>query len=252
MNLFKKTILVTVLLAGASQAANASAILGGTNTVTQSDLTQLESLINQGSLDLTNVFTKDATDPNYDDSYDWHRDVDNQGATITVMNLVSDIDGSITKIAAYNENSWTSLNNWTTGYTSNNLLVNLTTGDAFLFNGRDNLININGGRYGATYGRGFNFTVNTNLTSGRASLGYSFGDYSGFGQEDYQTSLTGAGYDDWVISDYETFTLDTANESFNGFGFANSVGDASDVSIQGTSLAALTLFGLAGVRRKKK
>jgi len=246
--MLEKIALLSLLALGASAGANASAIINGTDMIKADHLGQLETLIGQGDLDLTNIFTKDATDNLYDDSQDWHRDVDGQGATVTVMEFISNLDGSKTIVAGYNEFSWASAGSFTNSSNLNNFLVNLTTGDTFLKN-TSSARQVMGWRaYGATFGNSYDLLVNGDLTTGGNNIGKAYGDTAQYGLTSYRESLTGlGGQSDWTIGYYETFTIDTALASLDGTGFAK----VDDVSAP-AMFSVLGLMALGLTRRRKK
>ncbi len=241
MNTFKKGALATAMLVGLSFGAQASAVIGTTDLMTQDFHAQLEGLISSGSVDFTNIFDKQLGD----DAFDWHAAVDLQGSTITLMEIISNVDDSKTIVGLYSETSWKS-NNTYTGSTYNAFLVNLTTGQSFLPSGSYTGYGpYSVGDYGPTVGAGHDFHLSTNLTTGYANPGYAYGTV----YDPYILTGTG-GQNNWQVGAMETFSISEANIALDGTGYTNT-GGATDVSTP-LALSAFGMFGLAFARRNRK
>jgi hypothetical protein len=104
--MLNKTLIASALLLSSFGAQ--AQVIGNSALMTQAFEQQLESYIGSGYLDFTNIFTKDPSNAAYSDSYDWHRDVDNKGPTVTLMEIISNVDQSSVIITAYNPFSWNS------------------------------------------------------------------------------------------------------------------------------------------------
>ena len=149
---------------------------------------QLEAWLGEGPLTLTNLFTKDASDPTKNDSRDWHAAVDGAGRTFSLWEVVTSngaggVDNFI--FGGYNPQSWSSAGsyNFTTPDAERTAFIfNLTTGtrldqckstdnitcgydfDSSNFVGRHQTYN--NPNYGPTFGGGLDLYVNFNLSRG--------------------------------------------------------------------------------------
>jgi hypothetical protein len=205
--MLKKTLITSALLLSTFGAQ--AQVIGNSALMTQAFEQQLESYIGAGYLDFTNIFTKDSSNAAYNDSYDWHRDVDNKGPTISLMEIISNVDQSIVILAGYNPVSWDpSSSGYVHSSSTTAFLANLTHSNLFQKNTQNNYITYNGVSYGPTFGAGHDFHVSNNMTTGYANIGNSYGDRAMLGNTDYRQSLTGTGgYNAWTVGKLETFTL---------------------------------------------
>jgi hypothetical protein len=204
--MLKKTLIASALLIS-SFGANAQ-VIGNSALMTQAFEQQLESYIGTGYLDFTNIFTKNSTKVAYNDSTDWHRDVDNKGPTVSLMEVISNIDQSRVIVAGYNPFSWNSSGTWLQSTSTTAFLANLTHSNLFQKNTQSSYIAYNHSLIGPSFGGGHDFRLSGNLTTGFANLGLSYGDVSRYGTEAYRQSLTGTGgYNAWTVGKLETFTL---------------------------------------------
>ena len=95
--------------------------------LTDSNVSQLTAWLGQGSVELTNIFTKNVGD----DSAVFHAAVDGKGATISVMEWIETTTGASGIVGGYNPRSWKSWNNF---YGEFNYSWNTDDRTAFLFN----------------------------------------------------------------------------------------------------------------------
>ncbi|MDP6813059.1 MAG: PEP_CTERM-anchored TLD domain-containing protein [Alphaproteobacteria bacterium] len=240
--------------------AQAASIVGGSSMLGASEAAQLETWLGQGSLTLTNIFTKGVTGTT---STDWHNTVDNQGATFSIMEMVA-YDPSqgqnVTQIVGgYNPQSWdASIGNWV--ITPNDadrtaFIFNLTTGvlhrqcrstDPVICGydndtGPDNWIGqyqtFNRIDFGPTFGNGQDLFVGSTLNFGLSS-NYSYGVAGGLPGSGSLNGLdpNPTGYH-WVsVGDLETFTVAVS---------------PNDVPAPGAlALFGLGLLGLGVMRRR--
>jgi hypothetical protein len=88
---------------------NAGAIIGGSDILSLADAQTLEGWLGEGPIALTRIFAKDAANSDFDDSRDWHREVDLKGRTISVWEVtLSDGKGGADEFVfgGYNPQSW--------------------------------------------------------------------------------------------------------------------------------------------------
>jgi hypothetical protein len=246
----EKTLIASALLLCTFGAQ--AQVIGNSALMTQAFEQQLESYIGSGYLDFTNIFTKDLTNTSYNDSVDWHRDVNNKGPTVSLMEIISNVDQSRVIIAGYNPFSWNPISSWTQSTSTTAFLANLTHTNLFQKNTQNNYITYSGASYGPSFGTGFDFNVSGNLTTGYTNIGRSYGNNTMIGNETYRQSLTGTGgYNDWTVGKLETFTM-TA-------GLYEPLSGGSDPVVPPTSVSApvmggglMLAMGLLGMRTHKK
>jgi hypothetical protein len=208
-------------------------------------------------LDFTNIFTKDSTKVAYNDSTDWHRDVDNKGPTVSLMEVISNVDQSRVIVAGYNPFSWNSSNTWLQSTSTTEFLANLTHSDLFKKNTLNQYFAYNNASYGPTFGGGRDFFLSSNLTTGYTNIGHSYGDRARYGTEAYRQSLTGTGgYSSWAVGKLETFTL-TAGlyEPLTPVAPTAPIAPASPptaVSAPVMGGGLMLAMGLLGMRQRKK
>lgn len=247
--MFKKALLPLALIM-ASGAANAGIVTNETDLLTGTGHAQLSNWLGE-DVDLTRLFAKGVDGVT---SYDWHAAVDNQGRTFTVMELFDNATNERRVIGGYNAVSWHSNNGYSPG--ESNFLFNLTNSSVYRSTNRSSVYGANNkGMFGFSLGGGADLHVNTNLTQGKANIGYSYGDKSKYGDANYIREFAGS-MSDWTIGAYETFSLSSSTGVFGSGAYAMKTesGDLnspapSDVPVP-FALAGLSLLGLGFTRRK--
>jgi hypothetical protein len=257
--MLKKTLIASALLLCTFGAQ--AQVIGNSALMTQAFEQQLESYIGTGYLDFTNIFTKDSTNSAYDNGIDWHRDVNNKGPTVSLMEVISNIDQSIVIIAGYTPFSWNSSGGFLSSSSTTSFLVNLTQNNLFQKNNvpSNSFTIFNYSQYGPTFGGGHDFYVNASLTSGYANIGHSYGNNTMLGNTAYRQSLTGTGgYNAWTVGKLETFTM-TAGLYEPISGGNDVVVDPVDTVAPPTSVSApvmggglMLAMGLLGMRNRKQ
>jgi hypothetical protein len=203
--MLKRTLIASALLLCTFGAQ--AQVIGNSALMTQAFEQQLESYIGAGYLDFTNIFSKDSSNAAYNDSVDWHREVDNKGPTISLMEIINKADQSTVIIAGYNPFNWSSSAFYTYSSNTSSFLTNLTHNLLFQKNTNTTIIGYNHLQYGPNFGGG-DFSLSNNLTIGSSNIGYSYGDRAMYGNTDYQQLFPGTGGRlNWTVGRLETFTL---------------------------------------------
>jgi hypothetical protein len=175
-------MLIVLLTVAQAQAAT---VLGGTTLLDSTSANQLESWLGQGSITLTNIFTKGAND----NSTTFHNAVDGKGPTFVLMSATQVNSGAQAIIGGYDPQSWSSINNYNltfadserTGFifnlsTNTQLRQNLTTELISNVNGDLGLYQTyNNATYGPTFGGGHDIYVDGSLNFGYSQL-FSYSD----------------------------------------------------------------------------
>ena len=212
-----------LVLLGLQGPANAGTIIGGSSMLTSGYVTQLETWLGEGSLTLTNIFTK----ANGNTATDWHNSVDNQGRTFSVLEIVAydpDQQQNVTQIiGGYNPQSWASSGSSSTPNDVDRtaFIFNLTTGvlqrqclttDPLICGADANdtgfLQTVNNSSLGPYFGAGADLRVDFDLNDG-----YSWNSsYDINGGQVGQGALNGIDPDpsthEWVsVGALETFTI---------------------------------------------
>ena len=162
----------------------AATLLGGSDLLNDQSATQLETWLGQGSIQLRNIYDKQAANT----SYDFHAAANGRGATFSIVE-VTGVGGNIlttpVSIGGYNPQSWSSDTQW--NFTVNDSLrtafvFNLTTSNLFRqalsndYQAMGSYQTYNNGFYGPTFGAGHDIYVDQSLDSGFSFLhSYSSG-----------------------------------------------------------------------------
>lgn len=246
---------------------NAGSIVGGSSMLTAGHVTQLESWLGEGPLTLTNIFTKGVTGTN---SADWHSNVDGQGRTFSILEMVaSNAQGqTVTQIVGgYNPQSWRSTGPvWS--YTNDD--VDRT---AFIFNLTNSILyrqclttdGANCGTDGAdnghrqtrnelfrgpSFGGGFDLYVNGTLDGGY-SWNFSYDIAGGLPGDGNQNALdpNPSAWQWQSVGALETFTIDTIPVA----ALSLAVEESTEISEpELTAVFALGFAGLGLLRRRSR
>lgn len=243
----KLTLIAGLVASSFTLNANAGIVTNATDILTGTGHAQLSEWLGQ-DVDLTRIFAKGVDGIS---SYDWHAAVDNQGATFTVMEVFDNDTNERRVIGGYNNNSWSSSSSRTNSTTA--FLFNLSNG--LRFNKHNYYKNgggavYNGSNNGVVFGYGGDLLVNSDLTTGRGNIGYTYGDRTLNGSNAYREEFAGS-LDNWTIGAYETFTLSDSTGSFGSGASAliTESGKPNNVPVP-FAFAGLSLLGLCFARRK--
>lgn len=183
--------------------AGAATINGGSTLLNNPLAAQLETWLGQGSIALTNIFTRQSNNT----TVDFHAAADGKGATFSVVGVRYFDQGQNSYanaiIGGYNPQSWDSSGNWHFSFNAADrtaFIFNLTTGTRLNqstdYSGSYQTMNYSG--YGPTFGGGFDLGLYS-LGSGEANqLSYGNPTQNVFGGSSRQLF--------WV-TDLEVFTI---------------------------------------------
>lgn len=230
---FSKSMAVAAFTVAAfvTGQAHASAVIGGTSLLSTANVDQLATWLGQGSIDLTNIFTKQAGNT----SFDFHAAADGKGATFVVMQVTDTNTGLTGLVGGYDPLSWSSDGGWylvdplaTTGF-----LFNLTSGvfSAERTDWQGQYQTYNSSNYGPTFGGGHDLYVDDSLTFSYM-YAWSYATQNGsnlLGQSSYSFDL--------AVSSLEVFTISPGN----------TVPEPTSIALVG-----LALCGMFAARRRKK
>lgn len=225
--------LTGLMLATMIGQVEGAAVVGGSGFMTQAYADKVEYWLGEGSITLTNVFTKTGAST----SYDFHSAADGKGRTITVIEVLGDSSHTIETqvIGGYNPLSW-HLSGYSTAATQRDAFIfNLTSLEKQNQNTNGHIWyqTYNAAGYGPTFGYGHDIYVDSNLSSGYA-YNYSYG-----GQSYGDNILTGVSVMNYGLSigRIEVYTIAAAQ------------GVPEPASIAMWGIGAL---GLVFVRRKRQ
>lgn len=243
----KLTLIAGLIASSFALNANAGIVTNATDILTGTGHAQLSEWLGE-DVDFTRIFAKGVDGNN---SYDWHDAVDGKGRTFTIMEVFDNDTNKRRVIGGYNAVSWHSNNGYSAGVS--NFLFNLTNSTVFESTNRSSIYGAdNKGMFGFSMGGGSDLHVATNLSDGKANIGFSYGDTSQLGVPAYIKSFAGS-ISNWTIGSYETFTLSDSTGSFGSGANANALitenGEPNNVPAP-FALAGLSLLGLGFARRK--
>ncbi len=234
---------VGFLVFGTVGVGHSTSIIGGSSLIDTDDVMQLESWLGEDNLALTKIFSKSADGAS---AGDFHEHVDNQGRTFTLIEVINTIKtDNITHvetttdvriIGGYASQSWTSTGGYNDHAAPESFLFNLTSATLYSRTTNGHYM-YNDASYGPTWGGGHDLKINDTLSGGVANIGFSYGDTSKYGDDDYQKAFAGS-KSSWTIGELEVFTI---------------ASDSSPVPEPSTMiLLGAGLLGLAGFGRKKE
>jgi hypothetical protein len=193
-------VLTALALALAASGAQAANIVGGSTLLTSSSAAQLEAWLGEGSITLTNIFTKQSGDT----SFSFHNAADGKGRTFVVLYATEGNTGNSAIIGGYNNASWNSNSTYeydfNPGDANESFVFNLSSGVKKAQTGI--YTTYNAPNYGPTFGGGHDIYVDSTLSTGY-SYGYSYGGVS------VQSLVDGSGYDGYDVTygAIEVFTI---------------------------------------------
>jgi hypothetical protein len=170
------------------QQSPAATIIGGSTLLSPADANQLETWLGEGSIALTNIFTKTTGDGQT--SIDFHTAVDGMGRTFSVIEVLPGTYESLpaymtidrTIIGGYDPLSWSSTDGWHLTYTDAErtaFLFNLTSlvkhSQHLLSDSYGEYQTYNGAGFGPTFGGGYDLSMYSDLSSGGYAYNVSYG-----------------------------------------------------------------------------
>ncbi|RED51521.1 PEP_CTERM-anchored TLD domain-containing protein [Aestuariispira insulae] len=225
--------------AGLTGKATAGVIIGDSDLLNDSHLTQLENWLGEGPLALTSIYQQQDSDR----ATDWHDAVDNRVRSFTLIEI--NLGAQTMLVGGYNPYSWdASLRTYRLTRDEADrtaFIYNLSLGmklDQDLTTSYGRFQTFNSLQLGPAFGVGMDLRVTSDLNYLSSNLGYSYGDVSRRGDNDYAESFVG-GHRRIAVSKIETFTI--AHHTH------------TDVTAPGSlALMGLGLMGLAMRRREKR
>ncbi|MFN0198788.1 MAG: PEP_CTERM-anchored TLD domain-containing protein [Planctomycetaceae bacterium] len=217
MRALQIAVCVLVLIATAGEG-RAALIVGGGGLLTQSDANQIETWLDEGGLQFTNLYTKQDGDT----FADFHAAVDGNGRTISVIEILAgtgleDVGAGSVEVSlnhqiigGYNPQSWGSLTNYNFSPPElrDAFIFNLTTGEKQdqLSTSEGQYQTYNHGNNGPTFGGGADIIIGAGDNYARNySYGSSFVDSIVDSPNDgYYVNFIG------LIGQIEVYTLESA------------------------------------------
>lgn len=221
-------------------------IIGGSDLLDDAGLTQLETWLGEGPLDITNIFDKTATNT----SSDFHSAVDGQGRTFSLIEVVrlgsTDLSSDPVIIGGYNPQSWFNSGGYNYTYDTADrtaFIFNLNANevryqDPTSYRGEYQTYNAN---YGPIFGGGHDIWVDPSLSAGYTSS-WSYGVETGGIPLGGSQGI--AGPDSYAPSTYGIFTL--------GYGQIEVFKiEPSVVPVPGAVLLGMLGLSVAGIKLHK-
>jgi hypothetical protein len=213
----QRTVLALLLLVGLTSPASAAFVVGGT-LLSGADANQLEAWLGQGSITLTNIFTK--TPGDLKTSANFHVAADGQGPTFSLIRVASS-PGVVTQlIGGYNPQSWSRYFN-ANGIDNYNVTLSDSLRTAFIFN----------------------LTTtekqNQKLSSQPYSNGVDYGKYQSFNQTEYGPTF---GFGNDIYTNQGLDGGFTRNLSYGTDYLTNNILSGTDSFTQNLSYSGVEVF----------
>ena len=181
MKRYYKVAAALLIIAGlcSSMSAHAQAKVAGSSLLTTADQAQLASWLGEGSIVLSNIYSKTQGDT----SSNFHRAADGKGRTFSVMQASNEF-GKTWLVGGYNPQSWNSSGQYNMTAEDKDrtaFLFNLTNGTlhkqtpkTYALDSVGSYQTLNLAKFGPTFGTGYDLFVPGNLTTGGYSSIYSY------------------------------------------------------------------------------
>ncbi|AKU22042.1 PEP_CTERM-anchored TLD domain-containing protein [Massilia sp. NR 4-1] len=194
---------ITASLLAVSLLVTSTGAAAATTLLSAKEQAQLSAWLGEGSLALTNIYTKAAGHT----AKNFHAAVDGKGRTFSLMQA-TDSNGQTWLVGGYNPQSWSSAGKY--NVTENQVdrtafLFNLTSGKLHRQTPKANGLDAvgayqtyNDSKYGPTFGWGHDLYVPDDLTHGGYSLMYSY--INPYAPDTSTSLLNGAPFDGYNVT----------------------------------------------------